>query len=107
MSADATTWVLIGALACFGAATVGGLALQNALLSREPASSRPAVVMPRRTSWVCDEPPVRFNIAQAHRAMQIHRDHLLDECPRKRAAFRVLVEEGHATPDTGRIRVHA
>ncbi|MGS2809309.1 hypothetical protein [Nocardia sp. MW-W600-9] len=41
-----------------------------------------------------------FTIEQAHREMQLHRNCQLEHCPRSAVAFGVLVEAGHAMPDS-------
>jgi len=43
-------------------------------------------------------PPQPPRVPEAHRIMQEHHGCRLDECPRKRAAYRVLVQAGHLTP---------
>lgn len=107
MSTTATTWVVIFAVAAFAAAMIVVPCLQGGLIAREERPLPTGSAGLRRPLWVCAEPPVRFTVEQAHREMQLHRHHLAEDCPRKAAAFRVLVQEGHATPDTGRIRVEA
>jgi hypothetical protein len=51
--------------------------------------------------WLCTAPLSPFTIPQAHRVMQLHRDH---DCPRKHAAFTALVAAGRITPDSTRPR---
>ncbi|WP_067678556.1 hypothetical protein [Nocardia miyunensis] len=51
--------------------------------------------------WTCAAPLSPFTIPQAHRIMQLHRDH---DCPRKHAAFATLVAAGRITPDSARHR---
>ncbi|MEU1206492.1 hypothetical protein [Nocardia sp. NPDC005825] len=41
---------------------------------------------------------------RAHEVMRLHRECPARECPRKAAAFHVLVAAGHITPDSGRLR---
>ncbi|GAB2728766.1 hypothetical protein [Nocardia thraciensis] len=43
-----------------------------------------------------------FTVPQAHAAMQQHRACRQEDCPRKRAAYRTLVEARHIKPDSGR-----
>ncbi|MFJ1460834.1 hypothetical protein [Nocardia sp. N2S4-5] len=43
-----------------------------------------------------------FTLQQAHAAMQQHRDCRREDCPRKRAAYRTLVEARRIRPDSGR-----
>ncbi|WP_169810970.1 hypothetical protein [Nocardia amamiensis] len=50
-------------------------------------------------AWACDRPEQPLTIVDAHRAMQLHREH---DCARKRAAFEVLVAAGRITPDSAR-----
>lgn len=47
--------------------------------------------------------PRAMSVWQAHRIMQAHRNCHLDECPRKRAAYRTLVDAGRLRPDSGRV----
>ncbi|WP_174186131.1 hypothetical protein [Nocardia barduliensis] len=49
--------------------------------------------------WTCGPPAQPFSIADAHLAMQLHREH---DCARKRAAFAALVAAGRITPDSTR-----
>ncbi|MBY8856058.1 hypothetical protein K7711_06175 [Nocardia sp. CA2R105] len=102
MSPEATTWLIAVALACFLVVTVGGLRWQGVLHSRADSAHRftPA----RLTTGVCAAPLRRFTVDQAHRAMQLHIDCIITECPRKQHAYNVLVEEGHVRPDAGRTR---
>jgi hypothetical protein len=51
--------------------------------------------------WTCTPPEHPFTLTQAHRWMQLHRDH---DCPRKHAAFTALVAAGRITPDSARHR---
>ncbi|MCX4094920.1 hypothetical protein [Nocardia sp. alder85J] len=61
--------------------------------------------------WLSFKPPAGahtapehvFTVSEAHRAMQRHRGCSRDDCPRKEAAFRVLVESGRVRPDSGRL----
>lgn len=105
MSADTTTWVVGVALAFFALATVGALMFQGNLIARGDATHPVLSIGPRLTAWVCAAPPRRFTVDQAHTAMQLHVDCLIDECPRKLHAYNVLVEAGHVRPDAGRVRV--
>ena len=49
--------------------------------------------------WPHEAPDEPFTVDRAHTVMQQHRRCGLDGCARKRAAFRVLIEAGHAVPD--------
>lgn len=72
----------------------------------------PHTVMPIRTPlmdptlwaprWPHDAPDEPLTVAEAHRTMQRHRNCLREECPRKNAAYRVLVEAGDIRPDASR-----
>ncbi|WP_280259287.1 hypothetical protein [Nocardia abscessus] len=67
---------------------------------REPASTQchlRTTLWPE--AWTCDTPAQPLTVAEAHRAMQLHRDH---DCARKRAAFAALVAAGRITPDSAR-----
>lgn len=48
--------------------------------------------------WLHDEPRQPMTLERAHREMQLHLDCLHHECPRKRAARAVLINEGHMVP---------
>ncbi len=50
--------------------------------------------------WTCDLPNRPLSLRDAHRAMQLHREH---DCARKRAAFAMLVAHGHIVPDSTRM----
>ncbi len=52
--------------------------------------------------WPHEAPDHPLSVHEAHRAMQRHRNCLIDECPRKRAAWRTLIEAGKVRPDSGR-----
>ncbi|MBB5918726.1 hypothetical protein BJY24_007638 [Nocardia transvalensis] len=49
--------------------------------------------------WTCTTPAQQVSLDDAHRWMQLHREH---DCARKRAAFAALVAAGHITPDSSR-----
>lgn len=52
---------------------------------------------------VTHHPPARaLTLAQAHRAMQYHRNCEVGHCPRKTAAWRTLRAAGRVIPDSGR-----
>jgi hypothetical protein len=51
--------------------------------------------------WTHAAPPRPFEIPEAHRAMQVHRECQLDDCDRKYAAYRALVRAGRITPARG------
>ncbi|MGF6886521.1 hypothetical protein ABIA39_004705 [Nocardia sp. GAS34] len=57
----------------------------------------------RPISWppefTCTAPKHPLTIPEAHRCMQLHRNH---NCPRKHAAFITLVAAGRITPDSSR-----
>ncbi|MEV4234024.1 MULTISPECIES: hypothetical protein [unclassified Nocardia] len=50
-------------------------------------------------AWTCGPPDQPFTLADAHLAMQLHRDH---DCARKHAAFDALVAAGRIHPDSAR-----
>jgi hypothetical protein len=50
-------------------------------------------------AWSCSTPEQPLTIAEAHRTMQMHREHY---CARKRAAFATLIAAGHIKPDSSR-----
>lgn len=54
--------------------------------------------------WTHDAPVMSLSVDRAHTIMQHHRECRVEDCPRKRAAFRVLIEAGRVKPDSGRTR---
>lgn len=54
--------------------------------------------------WTHDAPVELLSVDRAHTIMQQHRECRVDNGPRKRAAFRRLVEAGRIKPDSGRTR---
>ncbi|WP_433631403.1 hypothetical protein [Nocardia sp. CA-120079] len=71
----------------------------------QPRRDRPATRRCRlRTvewpeAWTCGPPEQPFTLADAHVAMQLHREH---DCERKHAAFDTLVAAGRINPDSTR-----
>ncbi|WP_067468547.1 hypothetical protein [Nocardia amamiensis] len=53
-------------------------------------------------AWTHRAPDTPFTVKEAHDEMQRHRDCRLDHCPRKDAAFTVLIETGRVRPDSSR-----
>jgi hypothetical protein len=68
------------------------------------------VVRPRSSMWLAvgiadhHAPQGPISVQEAHRYLQQHRECQIDECDRKAAAWRVLVEEGKIRPDSSRDR---
>ncbi|MGV9680052.1 hypothetical protein ACWDSJ_32630 [Nocardia sp. NPDC003482] len=54
--------------------------------------------------WLHNAPHGPLTPDQAHKITQQHRDCVLEDCPRKQAALRTLIEAGRMKPDSGRIR---
>lgn len=54
--------------------------------------------------WPHEAPDHPLSAAEAHQTMQRHSGCSRAECPRKAAAYTVLVAAGHIRPDTGRTR---
>lgn len=52
--------------------------------------------------WTHSAPDSPISVQHAHRLMQEHRSCLVEDCPRKRAAWQTLVEVGHIKPDSAR-----
>ncbi|MGF6884087.1 hypothetical protein ABIA39_003672 [Nocardia sp. GAS34] len=52
------------------------------------------------TCWV---EPIGLTPERAHSIMQMHLDCHTDECPRRRAAVRTLIQSGHLVPDSSRV----
>lgn len=65
-------------------------------------STRPRSERAAQTVWTHAGPPRPFAVPQARRTMQLHRECAIEECPRKRAALRALVEAGLVKPDSRR-----
>ncbi|WP_280271046.1 hypothetical protein [Nocardia wallacei] len=66
---------------------------------RPARAHRPMRPMEWPMDWTCDLPNRPLSLRDAHRAMQLHREH---GCARKRAAFAMLVAHGHIVPDSAR-----
>lgn len=47
-------------------------------------------------------PELPLGVSEAHSTMQRHRGCLREDCPRKQAAYQVLVEAGRIRPDSSR-----
>lgn len=90
-----------GAFAAVGVACVWPIARpRRPDRPRNPARARCSLrPVTRPEAWTCSRPRQVFTLADAHRAMQLHRDH---DCPRKRAAFAALIAAGRITPDSAR-----
>lgn len=56
------------------------------------------------TKFPHDAPDKPLGVAEAHKTMQRHLTCLREDCPRKSAAYSVLVAEGRIVPDSGRAR---
>ncbi|WP_406274030.1 hypothetical protein OH799_00385 [Nocardia sp. NBC_00881] len=89
-----------------GACTVAGAACVwpiNQPRRHVPANRPASRCQSRPVEWpkasTCDPPRQPFTLADAHIAMQLHRDH---DCARKRVAFAALVAAGRIHPDTAR-----
>ncbi|MBF6333460.1 hypothetical protein [Nocardia transvalensis] len=54
------------------------------------------------TGWPHEAPDRPLSVPEAQKTMQRHRDCLKENCPRKKSAWRTLVEAGKIKPDTGR-----
>ncbi|MCM6777917.1 hypothetical protein NDR87_31535 [Nocardia sp. CDC159] len=52
--------------------------------------------------WPHEAPDGLMSIPEAHQTMQRHRGCLRTECPRKEAAYFVLLEAGRIRPDSSR-----
>jgi len=116
----AVDWILVLGTAGGALTAVALLALVMYVAAKEPQQELTPVrgtseavksgQPPKRTVahdvwprvWTHTAPDEPFTIPQAHREMQRHRDCGLDHCPRKDAAFTVLVEAGRVTPDSSR-----
>ncbi|WP_227998861.1 hypothetical protein [Nocardia australiensis] len=99
-------WQMVhGVLAVLGggAVAVAGVACvwpMNQPRRNRPVTSRcPLRPVEWPPAWTCGPPGRPFTLADAHQAMQLHRDH---DCARKRAAFDALVAAGRIHPDSAR-----
>jgi hypothetical protein len=99
---------IVAVFAGCGAALLGVGCLWPTDRPRCPGSARKfarAQCRLRAIQWpaacVCDKPAQPISLAEAHRAMQLHREH---DCARKRAAFAALVAAGRIAPDSARQR---
>lgn len=54
--------------------------------------------------WTHAAPIGPLTPEDAHAIMQMHLECRVEDCPRKRVAFRTLVDAGRITPDSGRMR---
>jgi hypothetical protein len=52
--------------------------------------------------WPHEAPARPLSVHEAHLTTQRHRECPMDRCPRKRAAWRTLIEAGRVTPDSSR-----
>ncbi|WP_157186419.1 hypothetical protein [Nocardia jiangxiensis] len=95
MSTAAGWWILGGLIVVFGCVV---LVFVRRELDDNEATEEPTRIL----VWTHTAPPRPFTVAQAHRVMQLHRACHRDECPRKRTAYRTLVEAQRLRPDSGR-----
>jgi hypothetical protein len=54
------------------------------------------------TGWPHEAPEHPLSVSEAHQTMQRHRECRADQCPRKAAARRTLIDTGRMKPDTSR-----
>jgi len=100
MSAPAAWSVAATLLAIFGGVVY--LLLRADREYEREDSEAPTQTLPPVVAWTHEAPDHPLTVAGAHRIMQQHRACDRDDCPRKAAAYRVLVEAGHIKPDSGR-----
>ncbi|WP_406233233.1 hypothetical protein [Nocardia sp. NBC_01009] len=86
-----------GACAMVGVACVWPVDKPNRQRSARGRCAIRPVEWPK--AWTCGPPGRPFTLADAHLAMQLHRDH---DCDRKHAAFDALVAAGRIHPDSSR-----
>jgi len=55
------------------------------------------------TNWPHEAPDGPLSVAESHQTMQRHLTCLREDCPRKSAAYMVLVAAGRMVPDSGRV----
>ncbi len=102
---DVTAWDAISSVVTVIAASVAALLAVACAWPDSERRRRPVrdptrgaqVVWPAH--WSCELPGRPLTLAEAHRAMQLHREH---DCARKRVALAMLVAEGRITPDSSR-----
>jgi len=99
MSAPAAWSVAAALLAIFGGVIY---LLLRADHEYERQDSEAPTQTLRPVGWTHQAPNSPLTVAGAHRIMQQHRACDREDCPRKRAAYRTLVEARHIKPDTGR-----
>ncbi len=97
----AVTWSLVAAFAVIFAAVVA-LALRADHEEIRAAREAPTQRLRAAVGWDHEAPFEPFTVHQAHRVMQQHRLCFQEDCARKRAAYRVLVEARRLRPDSGR-----
>jgi hypothetical protein len=56
------------------------------------------------SGWPHEAPERPLDVPEAHQIMQQHRTCRADQCPRKEAARRTLIDAGRMKPDTSRMR---
>lgn len=96
----AAAWAVLVALVVVFGAVVG------AMVHGESDEEHDGYEEPTHThefmAYTHTAPGRPFTVPQAHAAMRQHRDCRREDCPRKRAAYRTLVEARRIKPDSGR-----
>lgn len=93
--------VLVAAFAAIFA-TVVVLMLRSDREELRAAREAPTQRLRTVVGWAHEAPYDPFTVPQAHRVMQQHRLCHREDCDRKNAAYRTLVEARRLRPDTGR-----
>lgn len=99
---NAAGWSAIAAVFAITGAVVW-LALRSDRAYAREDSEAPTRVFHVVTGWNHDAPSEPLTVRGAHLEMQNHRLCQREDCPRKRAAYRTLIEAGRLTPDSGRV----
>ncbi|MBO0878978.1 MAG: hypothetical protein J2P17_01050 [Mycobacterium sp.] len=94
-----TDWIATSTVVVLVAALVAFVVIDDTRYQR-PAMPHHRYGRERSQLWLHDTPTTPPTTERAHRDMQLHVDCLIDECPRKRAAYKALVAAGHLTPET-------
>lgn len=73
--------------------------------AQSTTTARPARITAPIPVLISHAPPEHeYTIGEAHMQTQLHRECSVRECPRKAAAFDLLVATGHVTPAKHRVR---
>ena len=109
----AATWValvalIVGAFGCIARMVIRDVCEPRDLpiyVAHKPHPAAKRMYQPRWPVIYTHAAPGRpLTLEQAHEDMQQHRDCDPESCPRRQAALTTLIDAGHITPDSHRIR---